>query len=92
MIYVKSILAGIAASIIFVPLYVIVVLKLLVPRSLPPQPASIPIDDVNGGGYFSSGSMVAISAWPLLLGGLLIFAAVFYWTFRKISRSAVPAR
>jgi len=94
MVYVKSVLAGIAASIIFVPLYVIVVLRLLVPRSLPPPPVSIPIDGVNGGGYFSSssGPMVAISAWPLLLGGLLIFAAAFYWTFRRISRSAVPSR
>ena len=91
MIYVKSVLAGIAASIVFVPLYVIIVLRLLVPRALPPPPVSVPADGVNGGGYFSSGPMVAISAWPLLLGGLVIFAAVSYWTFRRISGPAQPS-
>ena len=91
MVYVKSVLAGIAASIVFVSLYVIVVLRLLVPIAPPPPPVSFSIDGVNGGGYFSSDSMVAISAWPLLLGGVLIFAAASYWTFRRISRSAQPS-
>jgi len=72
-IYVKSFLAGAAALIVYVLLFVTVLTKLILPT-----PPSLP----EGVGYVSNSPW--IPAWLILLGALVAVAAAFYWTFRKL--------
>jgi type VI protein secretion system component VasF len=77
MIYVKSFLAAVAALIIYVVACGAIVMKLLTPK-----PLSFPADGVS---YVSNGPWTPIPMWPVLIGALLVAAAAYYWTFKKIS-------
>jgi hypothetical protein len=90
MIYVKSFLVGIAPTIVCWALCSLVVMELLTRKLPTPQLASIPANVghyANGGGYFSSSPGPLIAMWPFVIGALLIFAAVFYRTFKKLSKA-----
>jgi hypothetical protein len=90
MIYVKSFLAGIAATIMCWVLCSIIVMELLVRKLPTPQFASIPANvgsQADGYGYMSSSSSSPlIPMWPFVIGALVIFAAVSYRTFKKFSK------
>jgi hypothetical protein len=77
MIWFWSFLVALAALIAYVLLFVTVGIRLLV--STPP---SLP----EGVGYVSNSPWIPL--WLILLGALLVFAAAFYGTFRKISGTA----
>jgi hypothetical protein len=81
MIYVKSFLAGVAALIAYVLLFVFIVTIFM--DRLVPGPASL-LDNV---GYVSNSPW--IPAWLIATGALLVFAAASYWTFKRLSRAAV---
>jgi hypothetical protein len=84
MIWVKSVLAGLAALIGYVLLLVLFV-SILMGR-LVSRPASLPGD----AGYVSNSPW--IPAWLILLGALFVFAVAFYWRFQRISRAARTRR
>ena len=76
MIHVKGLLAGVAALLGYVVLFVTVGVRLLVPK--PP--------DLPGVGYVSNSPWVP--SWLILVIALLVFAAVYFWTFRKLSKAS----
>ena len=76
MILVKSFLAGAAALILYLLVSGAIVRKLLTPPKLPPIPGS-------SGRFTWGGAWIPI--WPIAIGAVLIFAAVFYWTLKRIS-------
>ena len=76
MILVKSFLAGAVALILYLLVTGAIVRKLLTPPKLPPIPDS-------GGGFTWGGAWIPI--WPIVTGAVLVFAALFYWTLKKIS-------
>jgi hypothetical protein len=75
MIYLKSLLAGVGALIAYYFLFVTIGIKLLLP---------MPPDLPDGAGYVSNSPWVPL--WLILVIALLVFAAVYFWTFRKLSR------
>jgi hypothetical protein len=81
-IYVKSLLAGMAAAIVWILLSGIVVVRLMTPQ-VAPVPA-------ESGSYSSNGRSIPL--WPIQIGAVLIFASAGYLTFRRISRTELPQR
>ena len=81
MIYLKSLLAEWGALIAYYFLLVTIVFRLLVP---------MPLDLPEGAGYVSSSPWVPL--WLVLLSALLVFAAVYFWTFRKLSKASQRQR
>ncbi len=77
MIYIKSLLAGVGALIAFYLLFVTVGVRLLLPK--PPDPR-------EGVGYVSNSPWVPL--WVILVVALLVFAAAYSWTFRKLSKTS----
>jgi hypothetical protein len=76
---VKSLFAGLAAAIIYVLSFGLVVLT----QGLLPLEHRFPADS---GGVFSNGPWIPL--WPILMiGAPLIFLAAFYWTFKRISKA-----
>jgi hypothetical protein len=74
MIYVKSLLAGLAALIVAALIVCAVLvgyplLKLFLHR------------DEGGVGFYMVGPWIHL--WPLLIGASIIFAGAFYWSFRR---------
>ena len=80
MIYLKSLLAGVGALIAYYFLFVTIGIKLLLP---------MPPDLPDGAGYVSNSPWVPL--WLILVIALLVFAAVYFWTFRKLSESKPAA-
>jgi hypothetical protein len=78
-IYVKSLLAGLAALIIVAALIIGVLFfaPIVMERLTPP-----------GGGVYFVGPY--FSMWPVLVGALFIFAVVSYWAFKRASRTPGP--
>jgi H+/Cl- antiporter ClcA len=81
MIYVKSLLAGVAALIAYYFLFVTVGMRLLLP---------MPPDLPGGPGYVSSSPWVPL--WLILVIALLVFAGVYFWTFRELSKTSQRPR
>jgi hypothetical protein len=81
MIYLKSFLAGVGALIAYCFLFVTIGVRLLVPK---------PPDLPEGVGWVASSPWVPL--WLILLIGLLIFAAVYFWTFQKLSKASERQR
>jgi hypothetical protein len=81
MIYLKSFLAGLGALIAYCFLFVTVGVRLLVPK-LPNLP--------EGVGWVASSPWVPL--WLILLIALLVFAAVYFWTFQKLSNASQRQR
>ena len=81
MIYVKSLLAGLAALIIIAALIIggLFFAPIVMERLAPPAGA---VSYVVSTPY--------VSMWPVLIGALLIFAVVSYWAFKRASRTAGP--
>jgi hypothetical protein len=75
MIYVKGLLAGVAALIVYMALFAAVGVSLLVPK-----PPSLP-DSV---GYISNSPWIPL--WVILVGALGVFAATAYSVLRRASR------
>jgi drug/metabolite transporter (DMT)-like permease len=73
MLYLKSLLAGVGVFIAYYFLVVTVGARLLLP---------IPPDLPEGAGYVTSSPWIPL--WLVLLIGLLVFAAAYFWTFRKL--------
>jgi len=82
MIYLKSLLAGVGALIAFYFLFVTVGIRLLLPK----PPSDLP----EGSGYVSDSPWVPL--WLILVIALLVFAAVYFWTFRKLSKASQRQR
>jgi H+/Cl- antiporter ClcA len=76
MIYLKSLLAGLGALVAFYYLFVTVGIRLLLPK---------PPDLPEGVGYVSNSPWVPL--WLVFLIALLVFAAAYFWTFRKLSKA-----
>ena len=77
MIYVKSLLAGVGALIAYYFLFITVGTRLLLP---------MPPDLPEGAGYVSNSPWVPL--WLILAIALLVFAGVYFWTFRKLSKNS----
>jgi hypothetical protein len=82
MIYVRSFLAGLAALIILAAL-IVAVFFLAPPVMEMPTPSS----QGDAGWYFGA---FAFPTWPVPIGALVIFAAVSYWTYKRLSRASDP--
>jgi hypothetical protein len=82
MIYLKSLLAGLAALIILATLLIgaFFLAPFVVERLA--RPAE------GGGGFVLNSPYVSI--WPVIGGALFVFAAVSYWAFKRASRNAGP--
>ena len=84
MIYVKSLLAGLAALILTAMLIVgsLYLASFVIER--------IPSSGQGGVGFdvYENGPWVSI--WVLAIAALCIFAAVSYWAFKRASRGASP--
>jgi hypothetical protein len=77
-IYVKSLLAGLAALIITAALIIgLLFFTPIVMERLAP----------SAGGVSYVVNTPYVSIWPVLLGALFIFAAVSYWAFKRASRA-----
>ena len=76
MIFVKSLLAGVAALVLYLLLAGAIVWRLLAPLKLPPIRA-------DAGGFTWGGPWIPI--WPIPIGAVLVFAAAFYWIFKRRS-------
>jgi H+/Cl- antiporter ClcA len=81
MIYLKSLLAGVGALIACYVFLVTVGVRLLLPKT----------PDLPGGVSFVSNSPW-VPLWPILVIALLVFAAVYLWTFRKLSKASQRPR
>ncbi len=81
MIYVKSLLAGVGALTAYYILFVTVGIRLLLPT---------PPDLPEGVGYVSASPWVPL--WLILVIALVVFAAAYYWTFRKLSKASQRQR
>jgi hypothetical protein len=75
MTHVKSLLAALAALVVFAALFITVGVRLLLRR-----PPELP-DDV---GYVSNSPWVP--SWLIVAVPLLLFAGVYWWTYIKLSR------
>jgi hypothetical protein len=76
MIYVKSLLAGLGALIAYLFLFVTVGVRLLLPKP-PDLPQNV--------GYVSNSTWVPL--WLVLVIALLVSAAAYFGTFRRLSRA-----
>lgn len=80
MIYLKSLLAGLAAVILVAALIIggAFVAPLVMERLQPPN------EDAIGAWAF------AFPALPVAIGAFIVFVAVSYWAFRRASRAQEP--
>jgi H+/Cl- antiporter ClcA len=81
MIHLKSVLAGVGALIACCFLFVTAGIRLLLPK---------PPDLPEGVGFVSNSPWVPL--WLILVIALLVFAAVYLWTFRKLSKASQRQR
>ena len=82
MIYIRSLLVGLAALILYLLLCSAILWRVLIPKL-----TSFPADNVS---YVFESPWIPI--WPFLSGAVLIFAAAFYWTFKRSSKTLRPPR
>ncbi len=83
MIYVKSLLCGLGALILY-GLLAGALGAMFLFFTMPKLP------DLADGSGFVGASTIWIPTWPLLGGAVVVFAAVFYWSFRRFAKQNVP--
>ncbi len=83
MIYVKSLLCGLAALTLYA-LLAGALGALFLFFTMPKLP------DLVGDSGFVGANTIWIPTWPLFAGAVVVFAAVFYWSFRRFAKQNVP--
>ena len=89
MIYVKSILAGIAAFLLYAILFTLIVIVFMMHQHPPQMPTLVPpptSDSSVGFDVTTTWTDHSIPDWLFLLPGTVVFAGAFYWMFRRFRR------
>jgi hypothetical protein len=85
MIYLKSSLVGLGAVVAYCVLFALFGVRLLLPAPAVPKWTDLP----EGVSFSSNSRWVPIPLWgplAILAIGLLVFAAAYFWMFRRLRR------
>ena len=86
MIYLKSSLAGLGALVAYCVLFTMFGIRVLLPAPPVPKWTDLP----EGVSFVSNSPWVPIPLWgplAILAIGLLVFAAAYFWMFRRLRRA-----
>jgi hypothetical protein len=89
---VKSFVTGAVAVIVYVFAVGAIATVSVAPRMQDLPPATLPtgaLGAVAGGGWVGGVGAITVPILPLAIGAVLVFAATFYWMFRRTARKSL---